>query len=563
MRPVLALVLALAPVPALAQQPGAQAPASTCDVQIDTSRHSQFTLEGGYYNTFAWAGVWGHCRGQPTTMYSDSVAWYPGRDLLFLVGNVRFRDSITILNADRVTYYLHQERLYAEGHVYTRNLRSGSDLRGNNLDYYRAVPPQRDTLELFAQQRPTIRFFPSNRPARSDTEPFIVVADRTHMKGNDEMWGGGHVTIDRSDLAARGDSAWLDLGHNAAALLGSPQVNGVGPDAYHLRGDRLTFTLTPEHEIKRVLSSGDAAANGADWRVTADTLDLALDSGKVQRAQAWGHGRRPDAVSGAHTIVADSLDVHMPQQVVQLVWAWGRARVVTRDTSYHPAAARDSASGRRTEVRDSIALARGGRAPAARDSAGAASRPDTSRSGAAKDSTGRKPTARDTAAARPLVGDDDWLMGDSLRADFERRQDSASAKPKSDLKHLTSYGSARALYHTETSDTARLERCRDLNYARGQRIDIAMDSSKVRTVDVVGEVDGMYLECNPPAPDTTRKADTTGAADTARAAGGAAGRPAADTLRAGAPPAAPAQNPAAPPADTTHPSAPPPARPKP
>ena len=36
------------------------------------------------------------------------------------------------------------------------------------------------------------------------------------MRGNDQMWGGGHVTVDRSDLAARGDSAQLDLAGTAA-----------------------------------------------------------------------------------------------------------------------------------------------------------------------------------------------------------------------------------------------------------------------------------------------------------------------------------------------------------
>ncbi|OYW02414.1 MAG: hypothetical protein B7X11_03665, partial [Acidobacteria bacterium 37-65-4] len=289
------------------------------------------------------------------------------------------------------------------------------------------------------------------------------------------------------DLAARGDSAHLDLGHNAAALLGSPVVNGTGADAYHLRGDLLTFALTPQHEIRRVLSSGHAAASGAEWQLDADTLDLALDSGKVQRAQAWGHGRRPNAVSGTHTIVADSLDIHMPGQLVRLVWAWGNARMVTRDTLATRAATRTTLA-RATATRDTVV------------------RDTVSRHAPPTDSGAWGAPASETFTRGALVGDEDWLLGDSLRADFAVRRDSAGARPKSELEHLTSFGSARALYHVESADSARVAGRRGVNYSRGLRIDIATRGSKVETVDVVGQADGVYLEPIPPPPDTTRAA---------------------------------------------------------
>jgi len=276
------------------------------------------------------------------------------------------------------------------------------------------------------------------------------------------MWGGGSVTIDRSDLAASGDSGQLDLGRNVGALLGRPQVNGTGRDGYHLSGDRITFSLTPTHEIRRVLSAGQAAARGSDWHLDADTLDLTLDSGKVQLAEAWGRHRRPDAVSGTHTITADSLDIHMPAQLVRLVWAYGSARTVTRDSA---------------------------------------------------------------------SSDEDWITGDTLRADFAAVPDSAGTKPKSQLEHMTSFGSARALYHVEAADTASRGR-KGVNYSRGRRIDIATRDAKVRAVDVVGLVDGVYLEPLPPAADTSkgRGADSTRTppADTSRA-------PAADTAAHPAP----------------------------
>ena len=460
MRTILALALCLAAAPALAQQ---QPAGSTCNVQIDSSRRSNFRLNGQVYDTWAGGGVWAHCAEQPTKMYSDSVAYFPEQDLLYLIGRVHFRDSVSLLDADRVTYYLSQERLYAEGNVFTKNLHTGSDLRGPNLDYYRVSPPLRDTALILANQRPTIHFHSASRANAADTEPFVVVADRVRMLGDDRMWGGGHLTIDRSDLAAAGDSGQLDLTRNVGSLLGAPQVDGKGDDAYHLKGKRIDFALTPSHEIHHAVSKDSADARGPDWHLTADTLDMTLDSGKVQLAEAWGKHRRPDAVSGLHTIIADSLDIHMPDQLVRLVWAYGNARSVTRD------------------------------------------------------STGPN---------------EDWLTGDTLRADFAVVHDSTGRRPKSDLQHVTAFGSARALYHVDASDTTVKNR-KGINYSRGKRIDIAMVASKVQSVDVVGQTDGVYLEPVPPQRDTSHAAaDTSHAAhpDTSRA------RP--DTTHA-LPPAAP------------------------
>ncbi|HTT67045.1 MAG TPA: hypothetical protein VMF70_03360 [Gemmatimonadales bacterium] len=508
MRPCLVIALALVAAPARAQQGPA---GSTCNVQIDSSRHSQFHLDNGAYDTFAGGGVWAHCREQPTRMYADSVAWYPGNDLLYLMRHVRFEDSTSILNADKVTYYLRQERLYAEGNVYTKNLHTGSDLRGPNLDYYRAAPPLRDTVETYARGRPTMHFYSAPSGTRPDSaEPFVVVADRSRMRGNDQMWGGGNVTIDRSDLAARGDSAELDLGHAVGALLGQPQVNGTGNDAYHLDGNRITFRLTPSHEIRRVISAGQANARGTDWRLKADTIDMTLDSGKVQLVEAWGRRQRPDAVSGLHTIVADSLDIHMPAQLLRLVWAYGHARTTTRDTTV---------------------------------------REDTT----ARDTTARDTTARDTTARRGAAlvrADEDWITGDTLRADFAVVRDSAATRPTSELQHMTAFGSARALYHVEAADTSAARGRKGVNYSRGRRIDIATAAhSKVQTVDIVGTADGVYLEPLPPPRDTTRaRADSTRspAADTTRARAGAPGA-APDTGAPATPAPPPPAGPARPP----------------
>jgi hypothetical protein len=448
-------MLLVAAAGALAAQEPARAP-RTCTVQADSIRRlSKAVGPDGAEEWYGGGGAFFRCAEDETRMRSDSFAWFPARQELRMLGDVHFRDSTSLLDADRLTYWVRQERLVAEGNVYTRNTRTGSDLTGPNLDYYRAVPPIRDTVDLRATGRPTIRFYSTRDTVPGDSvAPFVIVADRVRMRGNDRMWAGGSVTIDREQLAGRGDSAALDLGADRGYLIGSPEVTSRDTASYRLTGTRIAFDLTPEHDIRRVIAQGQADAQGTEWRLRSDTLDMQVDSGRVQRAQAWGRESRSTAVSSDNTIVADSLDIHMPAQVVRLVWAYGRAR--------------------------------------------AASEPDS------------------TAPDR----EEDWLAGDTLKADFLAVDSGGTTR--SELDRLTAFGSARAYYHTENRRQA--DGPRGINYSRGRRIEIAMRESKVHTVDIVGQVDGVYLEPAPP-PDSAA-ADSLGAdslradslaADTSRA----------------------------------------------
>jgi hypothetical protein len=309
------------------------------------------------------------------------------------------------------------------------------------------------------------------------------------------MWGGGHVTIDRSDLAAASDSATLDLGKGRGVLIGgSPQVDGKGKDHYRLRGVRIQVGLDAHNDVRRVLAQGQGDAVGPDWHLRADTLDIALDSSKVQGALAWGRTHRPDAVTGMYKVVADSLDIRMPGQVMREMWGFGRGRATSRPDS----------SVREDDwmVGDTLHAEF---APA--DSA----RADTARAAAPR----RRPAPADTAAAA---------------ADTVPR--------KQELRLLTSRGSARAYYHIV--DDAHRDLPPGVNYiAKSRRIAIAMQAGKVATVDVVGGVDGVYLEPVPPR----ARADSTGAA-------------AADSTR----PAGPARTPSPPLPDSTpaRPATPPP-----
>jgi hypothetical protein len=439
---VLTLALAVAAAPAAAQQ----RPSRACRIHVDSvGREARFiTMTDGTQQVFAGGGVFARCLEEPTTITADSMAYFEARGELRFIGSVHFRDSTAQLDADRATYWLRQERLVAVGNVYTLSLVNRSDLRGPNLDYLRAAAGLRDTSELVATSRPTIRFFPSRRDtAASDpdsAEPFVTVGDRVRMRGNDRMWASGRVTIDRSDLSARGDSAWLDLVADEGMLLRNPQIQTTGENRYRLTGDRIRFFLTPEHDVRRVIAMIQSDAVGPDWHLHADTLDLTVDSGRVTRAQAWGTIERAFAESEASTILADSLDIQMPEQVVSRVEAFGHARATSRSDSLAP--------------------------------------------------------------------EEDWLTGDTLYADFERAD--SAGRLRSELSRLTALGSARAYYLVQSRDDP--SGPRGISYSRGRRIEIAMRDSRVSVVDVVGLVDGIYLEPLPPPRDTGAAADS--AADT-------------------------------------------------
>ena len=448
---------------ALAQQRGSPADTTAgrpCKMIIDSvgRQAQQVEVRRGETNVFAGGGVLAHCEGTSSTLASDSVAWFAGVKRFDMIGQkspVHIRDTAMTLDAVNAAYFLGQERLEAHKNVVTVNRKTGSVLRGPNLTYYRAVKGVRDTLDMYASGRPTIEYH-----ATADSggaEPYIIVADRVRFKGNDRMWGGGKVTIDRSDFAARGDSMQLDQTTGFAVLVGKPRVEGKGARPYALTGTRIELGLQGQ-EIRLVKALGDGVGTGADWRLSADTIHLHLDRKKLQQAFAWGpkDSVRARAVSTLNTIQADSLALDLPDEVLTEARAFGHAYSTSK-----------------------------------------------------KDSARKESSKRDSSATSEV----DWIAGDSLTARWTQVADS-TATPRSKLYRLISRGSpARSFTHlaSERDSTGP-----SVNYSRGKVIDVVLKGDKVDRVTVTGRADGVQLEPRPPAPDTTKKADTTKAAATTK-----------------------------------------------
>ncbi len=447
---------------ALVQQPASPADSAggrPCKVIIDSvgRQAQQVEVRPGETNVFAGGGVLAHCEGSGSTLASDSVAWFAGVGRFDMLGQrnpVHIRDTVIILDATTAAYFLRQERLEAHKNVVAVNRKTGSVLRGPNLTYYRAVKGVRDTLEMYASGRPTIEY-----RATADTgggEPYVIVADRVRFKGNDRMWGGGQVTIDRSDFAARGDSMQLDQAAGVAVLVGKPRVEGKSARPYTLTGTRIELGLQGR-DIRQVKALGDGVATGADWRLTADTIHLHVDRKKLQRSFAWGprDSVRARAVSTLNTIQADSLALDLPDEVLTEARAFGHAYSTS------------------------------------------------------KKEPSKKESVKKDSAATPEMN---WIAGDSLTARWTQVPDSAGT-PKSKLYRLIARGSARSFTHLASEHDSMGP---SLNYSRGKVIDVVLKGDKVDRVAVTGRADGVQLEPKPPAPDTTKKTDSTKATATTK-----------------------------------------------
>jgi hypothetical protein len=284
---MLALALVQQPVPGPDSMAG-----RPCQVVIDTVGHSgrQVEVRPGETNLFAGGGVRAHCRGTNSTLVADSLAWFAGVGRLDLLGGVQIRDTAVSIDAVTASYFLRQERLEAHKNVVAVSRATGSVLRGPNLTYYRVAKGIRDTAEMYATSRPTITY----RATGDSGEPYVILADRFRMKGNDRIWAGGSATIDRSDLATQSDSLMRDEAAGIAVLIGKPQVQGKGARNYRLLGRRIEFALQ-QREIRLVKSLGAGQAIGADWRLTADTIHLMMGHGELQDMLAWGDSSHPMA----------------------------------------------------------------------------------------------------------------------------------------------------------------------------------------------------------------------------------------------------------------------------
>ena len=463
----------------------AQAAGGRCDIELrggsDSSRMTTTTsTPNGPRNVFFGGRVNARCLNQDVRLVADSAEWYQGAQVLYLIGNVRYTEPRVRVSSDQMNYFQVDERLLASGNV-EATLPSGSVMRGPQATYYRAVKGVRPAAKLEAVQRP--RLWLSQRDsAGTQSEPVQITANQITTDNDSLVYAGGKVEITRSDLDARSDSAFLDSGGEFARLMVLPVIIGKGEHSYTLRGKQVEL-YTKNRVVQRVLAQSDARATSEDLLLTADTIDLRLDRNKAQAAYIWGQSRAR-AVSPDRDLIADSLAVRMPDQQLREVRAFRKAVATTiPDTAVVRSGEKDWLKGDTIFAYfDSTARQAGVRAsptfPSVKPATPAIAKPRS------------RGKAVVPGVTRPVAIAVDSLPRDSTGPDTD------TVRPQ--LRELQAIGHASARYQIAAQGSPPEKPA--INYSRGDRITVMMDTVGVSTVRIDENAVGLYLE---PARDTT------------------------------------------------------------
>jgi hypothetical protein len=325
MRRLLCLAaLTLAPAALSAQEFGD----SRCIMVVDTMLRYRRVEQGNSLTFYAGGLVRLSCQGTSVKMQADSMMAVDNFRVTYFIGRVHYSDSTMDVTADRGTYLKDGERWEARGNVVARNLRTNSTLRGPSLDYLRPIPGVRDTVQMYAVNRPRIDYVPLDSVGRPQ-EPYIIYGDRVRFKGNDRVYAGGRVTVDRSDFSAKGDSLRLDTGLGQdGALVGNAQMQGKGADPYTLTGKNILLRLGA-NELRGVRATTRGHAVTKEWDLVADTIDLGIVRSLLVQTLAWGDSIRPRAVSPDREIRADSLAIDTPERRLTEARTYGRGWIGT------------------------------------------------------------------------------------------------------------------------------------------------------------------------------------------------------------------------------------------
>lgn len=323
-RRIVAIAVVLSPIAATAQARGA--PGGRCAFQFfqryaTAPRLAVNTLPSGARQIFLGGGVRAVCAAQNITILADSMESHENTRITYLIGNVHYTEPRLTLDAERLTYWENEERLRAEVNV-DATLPSGTNLKGPLVDYYRAARGLRQRTRMVAPQRPTI-LIADQADAQNSSEPMQVVANTVVMEADSLVYASGDVVLTRTDMVARGDSAFVDNGREFARLMRGPIVEGKGERPFTLTG-RVVDVYGRSRELERAIAIGNGKVVSDSTTITADTLDFRMAEGQLQRAFAWGP-TRSRVTSPSYDVLADSLDVQMPNQRVERVYAVGGA----------------------------------------------------------------------------------------------------------------------------------------------------------------------------------------------------------------------------------------------
>lgn len=314
------------------------APAQAQDCTVIENETFNVTNSGTPQQVTHVTGVVFRCPGgkllRAATAYS-----FEASGMIDMSGNVYYADAERSVSADNAQYFKREQRIIATGNAVVRDLRSGSVIRGNRLEYTQAAPGREAYLQASPSvPRPTALLVDDRTPGRRDTT--TVEADMLELFGENRFRATGTAILRRDSLSGFGAQLDYDQRTGSMELVVNARLEGP---SYQLTGDTVR-ALMEQDTIRQVSSHGAAVLTTKDITVESPFLRLVLEQGELERLIADRKGSRGGVGGQAHIraerfrLVADSIDALAPGQQLERVIAIGTAYGEVLDTLPPPTA---------------------------------------------------------------------------------------------------------------------------------------------------------------------------------------------------------------------------------
>jgi len=369
--------------------------------------------------------------------------------------------------ADSSEYYGDQSVLYLIGHVHYRETRAKVD--SDRMTYYQLEDRLRaeGNVNVLLQSGTTMRGPVVDYYRATPTRPLANAIATGHptmqiIEQNTSGRPSEPINVVANQIVSQGDNLVFASG---SVEITRPDVIAKGDSAY----------LDNQREFARLLKSPSVQSRrDRPFTLRGGVIDLFSKSRVLQRVVATPDGH---VLSQDLELVADSVDLRMSNDRLDRVMAWGpkRARAVSPD---------------REILADSIdAIMPGQRLREVRAirSAYANSVPDT---------------------AHVISSERDWIRGDTIVAEFDSVAISDTAS-KPVPRRIISTGHASSYYQLAADDRTRS--IPNINYVKGKAITVMFVDRAVRTVDVIEQASGVYIEPARAGPTTAPALPLTGA----------------------------------------------------
>jgi hypothetical protein len=283
--------------------------------------------------TLMWGGGFvGRCEGEKNLIKADSAEYFQQNGFVNLFGNVTYEEGTEFrVTANHATYFTQDGKLYADGNVVATQLKTGSTFRGPNIEYFRVMPNLRDVSRLYAPNSPNVEIVQKDSLGKP-LPPVRINASVMQDAGDSVLFAWGSVSILRTDITGRSDSASYNKATGNSRLIRGAQIVSVAKDQqFTLSGDTIDL-FSQDSVLNRVLAQHLSRAKSGDITMAAERIDLRLVDKKIDRAYVSGFGRSK-ADMPRNSLEADSMDIRLPGQRIEELRAFGRAVALSRTDS--------------------------------------------------------------------------------------------------------------------------------------------------------------------------------------------------------------------------------------